>query len=110
MDSIVHIPTNYTDTGKILGMFEIRNTVECLALCIPIALFILFLSPFGLSATVIICTVVIVPIGGFTLIGVYDDSLITFLRVYFRWKKHRRILTYRGSTWIKEIKKSRNGR
>ena len=36
-----HIPVNFTDAGKLFGVFEIRNAVETVLLCIPI----LFLCP-----------------------------------------------------------------
>ena len=38
MEPTVFIPTNYTDAGKLLGMFEIRNVIECFVLCIPLTL------------------------------------------------------------------------
>lgn len=107
MDSITYIPTNYTDAGKLLGMFEIRNVVECTILCIPLLLLTFALSPFGLTATVIIGAIFIVPIGGFSLIGVQDYSLFTFIRIYRRWSKNRRIVTYRGSQWVNAKKKHR---
>lgn len=31
-----HIPVNFTDAGKLFGVFEIRNAVETVLLCIPI--------------------------------------------------------------------------
>ena len=75
MESIVYIPRNYTDAGRIFGMF-------------------------GLTATIIICMVFVIPIGGFSLIGIHDYSLLTFIRLYIRWRKSRRILVYRGIKWI----------
>ena len=97
--SVVYIPTNYTDAGKIFGMFETRNVAECMLICIPVLLLLILLSPFGLTGTIILCTVAIVPLGGFSLIGVQDYSLFTFLRIHRRFKKRKRILTYRGLTW-----------
>ena len=96
---IVYIPTNYTDAGKILGMFETRHVVECMIVCIPVLLLLILLSPFGLTGTIILCTVAVVPLGGFSLIGVHDYSLFTFLRIHRRFKKRKRILTYRGLLW-----------
>ncbi|WP_077534371.1 hypothetical protein [Massiliimalia massiliensis] len=105
MDQIVYIPTNYTDAGKILGMFEIRNTIECVVLCVPLALLIFFLSPLGITATIVIITVLVVPLGGFTLFGIQEHSFFSFLYIYTKWYKNRRILTYRGSKWINEKRK-----
>ena len=101
MEPTVFIPTNYTDAGKMLGLFEIRNVIECLILCVPLALLTVWLSPFGLTGTIILVTVPVIAVGGFALIGVQDLSLFTFLRIYTRYRKNKRILTYRGTQWIK---------
>lgn len=101
MEPTVFIPTNYTDAGKLLGLFEIRNVIECLILCVPLALLTIWLSPFGLTGTIILVTVPVTAVGGFALIGVQDLSLFTFLRIYTRYRKNKRILTYRGTQWIK---------
>lgn len=103
-EDIVLIPANYTDAGKIFGMFPIRNMVECAALCLPILFFSIVLSPFGLSGTVILCAALIVPVGGFALGGIQDRSLLAFFRIYYLYRKNRRILIYRGSKWIKTPK------
>lgn len=100
MEPTVFIPTNYTDAGKLLGMFEIRNVIECLILCIPLTLLSIFLSPFGLTGTIILVAVLDISIGGFAMIGVQDYSLFTFLRIYNRYKKNKRIITYRGTQWV----------
>lgn len=101
MEPTVFIPTNYTDAGKLLGLFEIRNVIECLILCVPLTLLTIWLSPFGLTGTIILVTVPVIAVGGFALIGVQDHSLFTFLRIYTRYRKNKRILTYRGTQWIK---------
>lgn len=98
----VYIPTNFTDAGRLLGLFEIRNVIECAIICIPVLLLLLTVSPFGLTGTVILCCAVLIPIGGFALSGVQDYSLFTFLRLYHRYKKNKRIITYRGKSWVNE--------
>ena len=100
MEPTVFIPTNFTDAVKLLCMFEIRNVIECFILCVPIALLTILLSPFGLTGTIILVTVLVVSIGGFAMIGVQDYSLFTFLRIYNRYKKNKRIITYRGTQWV----------
>ena len=40
-----HIPVNFTDAGKLFGVFEIRNAVETVLLCIPILFLCLALLP-----------------------------------------------------------------
>ena len=101
MEPSIFIPTNYTDAGKLLGMFEIRNVVECAVLCIPLTLLCILLSPFGLTGTIILIMLLDITIGGFALIGIQDNSLLTFLRIYKRYKDNKRIITYRGTQWVK---------
>lgn len=101
MEPTVFIPTNYTDAGKLLGMFEIRNVIEAAILCIPLVLLAIMLTPFGLTGTIILITVTVVIVGGFALIGVQDYSLFTFFRIYSRYRKNKRLITYRGTKWIK---------
>ena len=31
-----YIPVNFTNAGRILGLFEIRNLIEALLLCLPV--------------------------------------------------------------------------
>lgn len=102
MEPTIFIPTNYTDAGKLLGMFEIRNVVECAVLCIPITLLCILLSPFGLTGTIILVMVLDITVGGFALIGIQDHSLLTFLRIYKHYRDNRRIITYRGTQWLKK--------
>jgi len=110
METTVHIPTNYTDAGKLFGMFEIRNAIECVILCVPIIWLTFSLTPFGLTTTLIIACILAIPTGGFALMGIADHSLFTFLRLYRRWKKNRGVLLYRGSKSItyKEVSKCQN--
>lgn len=96
----VYIPTNYTDAGKLLGAFALRHVAECAAICLPLAALVFLLCPLGLTGKIIVCAVLVVPAGGFALLGVQDNSLLTFARLYRRWRKNRRILIYRGSQWI----------
>ena len=43
-----HIPVNFTDAGKLFGVFEIRNAVETVLLCVPILFLCLALLPLTL--------------------------------------------------------------
>lgn len=96
----VYIPSNYTDAGKLLGAFALRQVAECAAICLPLAAMVFLLCPLGLTGKIIVCAVLVVPAGGFALLGVQDNSLLTFARLYSRWRKNRRILIYRGTQWI----------
>jgi len=74
----VYIPTNYTDAGKLLGAFALRHVAECAAICLPLAAMVFLLCPLGLTGKIIVCAVLVVPAGGFALLGVQDNSLLTF--------------------------------
>ena len=86
MENEYIIPANYTD--------------EAILLCVPLALILLKLSPFGLTGTVILVSAPCFALGGFALTGIQDRSLLDFLRIYISFRKRRRILTYRGTKWI----------
>ena len=103
----VYIPTNYTDAGKLLGAFALRHVAECAAICLPLAALVFLLCPLGLTGKIIVCAVLVVPAGGFALLGVQDNSLLTFARLYRRWRKNRRILIYRGSQWVNQKLKAK---
>ena len=92
-----HIPANYTDAGRLFGLFPIRNTVEAAIIAIP-TLFLCFrLLPFTLTTNIVITMALVVPTAGFALIGLGDDSLSRFLIAWWRWKRGRKINTFRGT-------------
>ncbi len=94
-----HIPANYTDIGRLFGLFELRNALEAVVLCIPVvSLSILLAEVLSCSMTlkIILSMCLIVPVGGFALIGIRDDSLTRFIRIYIHWRHSRRILLDRG--------------
>ncbi len=99
-DNVYHLPTNYTDAGRLFGLFEIRNAIEAVLLTVPTLFFCLYFLPLALTPKIIATLTVVVPLGGFGLIGVNDDSLSRWLSRWWRWRKKRRLLTYRG-----EVKK-----
>ena len=39
---------------------------------------------------------ILVPVGGFALIGIGGDSLTRWLKAWINWRKHRRMIFYRG--------------
>ena len=83
------IPVNFTDAGKLLGTFPVRNSIEALCLLVPVALICLNLS--GLSFTVRLMLTV-----GIALVGINDDSLSQFLSAWVRWRRRRAVIFYRG--------------
>ena len=58
-----HIPVNFTDAGKLFGVFEIRNAVETVLLCIPILFLCLALLPLTLMPKIIVTMTILVPCG-----------------------------------------------
>lgn len=110
METTVHIPTNYTDAGRLFGMFEIRNAIECVIICVPLIWLVFSLTTFRLMTTLVIACVLVIPAGGFALMGIGDHSLFTFIKLYLKWRKNRGILLYRGSKPVayKEVLKCQN--
>ena len=90
------IPANFTDSGKLFGLFEIRNAVEAVILSLPVLYFAFVLTPAGLIWKIIVSLTLTVPVGGFALIGIHDDCLTRFIKSWFSWHKNRKILLYRG--------------
>ncbi len=89
MDEItVAIPVNFTDAGRLFGMFEIRNTVEAVFLCVPLAAFLMRVLPIPALARISVTCVVVVVVGGFALIGVGATSLLNFFKVGVRAKEY----------------------
>ncbi len=91
-----YIPANFTDAGRVMGLFEIRNLIEAVLLTLPILYLCLAFVPLSMTPKIIVTLTVLVPVGGFGLIGVSDDSLTRWLSSWWRWRKGRRLITYRG--------------
>ncbi len=92
-----HIPANYTDAGRLFGLFPIRNTVEAAIIAVPTLFFCFRLLPFALTTNIVITMALVVPSVGFALIGLGDDSLSRFLIAWWRWKRRKKIITFRGT-------------
>ncbi len=74
-----YIPTNFTDAGRVMGMFEIRDMIEAVLLSLPILYLCMVLIRLSLTPKIIITLTILVPVGGFGLIGISDDSLTRWL-------------------------------
>jgi hypothetical protein len=90
------IPANFTDAGKLFGLFEIRNALEAVAVSIPLLFVSLAFVPLDLTWRIIVGITLVVPAGGFALIGLYDDCLSRFARTLWQFRSNRRIISYRG--------------
>ena len=98
-----YIPANFTDAGRVMGLFELRNLIEAILLTLPVLYLCLAFVPLALTPKIIVTLTVLVPVGGFGLIGVNDDSLTRWLGAWLRWRRARRLITYRGGKtepWI----------
>ena len=49
---VYHIPSNFTDAGRIMGLFELRNLVEAVILTVPALYLCIAFLPFGLTAKI----------------------------------------------------------
>ncbi len=93
---VYHIPTNFTDAGRVMGLFEIRNLVEAVILTLPVLYLCIVFLPLSLTPKIIVTLVIVVPLGGFGLVGISDDSLTRWLGSWWRWRRGRRLITFRG--------------
>lgn len=96
MDNFYYIPPNFEDSGKILGLFNLRNVIEAGILSLPFVWLAFRLIPVSLTWKIIISSVFVVPVGGFALLGIKDDPLTIWLKNWRRWLKNRKIIEYRG--------------
>ena len=93
---VYHIPVNFTDAGRLFGLFEIRNAIETVLLTVPVLFACIAFLPLALTPKVVVTLILVVPLGGFGLIGISDDSLTRWLGCWWRWRKRRRLMLYRG--------------
>lgn len=94
-----HIPANFSDAGRVLGLFDLRNLLEMLVLAVPtLGLCVLFakLTAFTMTTKLMVSMVLLVPVCGFALMGLHDESLFRFCAAYLHWRRSRSLLTYRG--------------
>ena len=93
---VYHIPVNFTDAGKLFGLFEIRNSVETVLLTLPVLFLCLRFLPLGITPRIVVTLTLVVPLGGFSLLGIQDDSLTHWLGGWIKWRRQRRRMLYRG--------------
>lgn len=91
-----YIPSNFEDSGKLLGLFGIRNVIEAGILSLPFIYLIFKLILLGLTWKIILSAVFVIPVDGFALLGINDDLLTVFAKNWWKWLKNRKIIEYRG--------------
>ncbi len=87
------IPPNFVDTGTFFGgMFRARNVIEAGILAggtgIPIFLFL----PAGLTVRIIVLCLTSLPLALFALIGISGESLTSFLAIFLKYLRNRRVV------------------
>lgn len=60
---VYYLPVNFTDAGRVFGLFEIRNLVEAVLLTLPLLYFCMVLLPLSLTPKLITTMVLVVPSG-----------------------------------------------
>ena len=94
------IPQNFVDTGTILGgTVKLRNAVEAAVLAVGSAV-PLFYLPLAFNIRLMIVIAVSVPLGVFGVVGIGGDSLTRWLKAWINWRKHRRMIFYRGEVHL----------
>lgn len=87
------IPPNFVDTGTFFGgMFRARNVIEAGILAAVTGLPVFLLLPFGLTARIIVLCLTTLPLVLFALIGISGESLSSFLVIFLKYWKNRRIV------------------
>lgn len=87
------IPSNFVDTGTFFGgMFKARNVIEAGILAAVIGIPVFVLLPFGLTAKIIVLCLTALPLALFALIGISGESLSSFLVIFIRYVKNRRVV------------------
>lgn len=56
------IPTNFEESGKLMGVFNIRNVIEAVILSLPFIYLIFKLVPVSLTWKIIITAIFVIPI------------------------------------------------
>ena len=72
-------------------MFKARNVFEAGFLVVVIGVPVLYL-PFSLTARIIILCLTVLPLGILALIGISGESLSSFLLVFIKYLRNRRII------------------
>ena len=87
------IPPNFIDTGTFFGgMFKARNVIEAGILAAVTGLPVFLFLPFSLTARIIVLCLTSLPLALFALIGISGESLSSFLVIFLKYIKNRRIV------------------
>lgn len=87
------IPPNFIESGTFFGgMFKARNVIEAGILAFAIGVPVFSLLPLGLTARIIALCLTALPAALVALIGVSGESLSSFLLIFIKYLRNRRIV------------------
>lgn len=87
------IPPNFVETGTFFGgMFKARNVIEAGILAAVVGVPVFIFLPFGLTTRIIVLCLTAMPLGLVALIGIAGESLSSFLFIFLKYLKNRRIV------------------
>lgn len=122
------IPPNFIESGTLFGgMIKVRNAVEAGILACVIGIPVFVCIPFGLTAKIVTLCLTALPAALVALIGIDGESLSSFLLIWLRYRRNRRVIgtteagdqsgpdlaaekTKRTGTIIREKKKEKAGK
>lgn len=87
------IPPNYTNAGKIFGMFELRNMIEAGGVAI-VTIYPLVISPISLQMKIFVSLAAGLAIVFFFGSGIRGDSITQYLGNVIKYLRRRRKLSY----------------
>ena len=97
------IPPNFVDTGTFFGgMFKARNVIEAGILAAVIGIPVFALLPFGLTAKIIVLCLTALPLALLALVGISGESLSSFLVIFLKYLKNRRVVGSDSRTRVEE--------
>lgn len=95
-NNVFAIPVNYTDSGKFAnGMFETRNAIEAVILLVVLGYPLIAWVPIGLTAKIVVGTIVLLPLTILALLGIDGDSFSQYVMRVFKFGKNKRKLHLR---------------
>ena len=105
------IPPNFVDTGTFFGgMFRARNVIEAGILAAVTGLPVFLFLPLSLTARIIVLCLTTLPLVLFALIGISGESLSSFLVIFLKYMKNRRIVGGEGQEAIRKAPRSKKER
>ncbi len=90
---LYNIPPNFLGASTFMGgMFKVRNVIEAGILVSIIGVPVLFLLPYSLTTRIIIVCLTALPAAMLALMGIGGLSLSSFIVIFFKFVRNRRVL------------------